>query len=135
MHCQFYFHYARENRQEATGAEALLWKFLRNRKLRGYKFRRQHPLYDFIADFYCAESRLAIELDGEYHRDKEQTAADTGRTYILKELQITVIRFTNREVLTNTRLVLDATIRELKKVPFSTPPSPLEKGRDEVNAG
>ena len=58
------FHFARLNRQVQTEAEAILWKCLRNRNLRGFKFRRQHPIADFIADFFCLECNLVVELTG-----------------------------------------------------------------------
>jgi very-short-patch-repair endonuclease len=92
------YEYARGMRKEPTIAEMFLWKFLRNRKLDGLKFRRQHPLDKFIADFYCHEKKLVVEVDGGIHNDKEVRESDEGRTYELKELGIMVIRFTNDEV-------------------------------------
>ena len=83
-----------------------MWTHLRNRKLRGFKFRRQHPISDFIADFYCHECKLIVELDGEYHNNIEQRQYDNGRTYEINELHIKVIRFTNREVLEDFNFVL-----------------------------
>ena len=89
-----------------TEAEKILWSCLRNRKFYGFKFRRQHPVSDFIADFYCHEANLVVEVDGEYHNDSEQRAYDENRTYHLKELRIKVIRFTNSEVINNLDYVL-----------------------------
>jgi very-short-patch-repair endonuclease len=100
------FHYARENRQQATEAEKILWQHLRNRKLNGFKFRRQNPIGDFVADFYCVECNLVIEIDGEYHTSIEQRQYDEGRTYELSELKINVVRFTNEEVCENINHVL-----------------------------
>ena len=71
-----HFYFARENRKASTEAEKKLWKALRNRNLHGYKFRRQHPIFDFIADFYCHECKLIVELDGEYHNNIEQRQHD-----------------------------------------------------------
>lgn len=99
--------FARNNRKEATHAESFLWEILRNRKLNGLKFRRQHPIEDkFVLDFYCAEHRLALEIDGGYHLDQDQKEYDEGRTYELAELGLTVLRFTNQEVLFETEKVL-----------------------------
>jgi very-short-patch-repair endonuclease len=92
------YEYAREMRKKDTVAESFLWRFIRNRKLDGLKFRRQHPLDKFIADFYCHEKRLVVEVDGGVHNDKEAKESDEGRTFELKELGIIVIRFTNKEV-------------------------------------
>lgn len=100
------FSFGRENRRQSTKAEKILWEHLRNRNL-GYTFRRQHPISDFIADFYCHECKLIIEIDGEYHNELEQQQYDKGRTYILNELKVTVIRFTNREVHKQINFVLD----------------------------
>ena len=100
------FGYSRENRKQYTEAEGILWQALRARKLLRYKFRRQHPISDFIADFYCHECKLMIELDGEYHNTIEQRQYDEGRTYELSELHIKVIRFTNNEVIENIGFVL-----------------------------
>jgi len=63
--------FARELREKQTPAEALLWQLLRNRRLLGFKFRRQHQFGDYIADFYCHEARLIIECDGSVHNPHE----------------------------------------------------------------
>ena len=97
---------ARANRQHQTEAEALLWQHLRNRRLAGHKFRRQHPLLTFIADFYCHESNLVIELDGGYHKVEDQQIYDQGRTFELEENGIHVIRFINEEVIQDIEQVL-----------------------------
>ena len=85
----------------------MLWTYLRARELHGYKFRRQHPISDFIADFYCHECKLIVELDGEYHNIIEQKQYDDGRTYELEKLKTKVIRFTNQAVLEHIDFVLD----------------------------
>ena len=90
-----------------TDSEEFLWRLLRNRRLNNWKFRRQHPLAEgFVLDFYCAETQVAIELDGEYHKDKTQQEKDEGRTYEIKKYGIRVIRFWNSEVLNATQDVL-----------------------------
>ncbi|QNA46544.1 endonuclease domain-containing protein [Lacibacter sediminis] len=100
------FEYARDLRKNETVAEDLLWRNLRSRKLDGLKFRRQHPLDKFIADFYCHEKRLVIEVDGSVHNSRDAKESDEGRTYELKELGIMVLRFRNEEVLNDMSLVL-----------------------------
>lgn len=92
------FSFARANRRGQTTAEELLWQNLRNRKLSGFKFRRQHPVADFIADFYCHEAKLLIEIDGAYHDQVEQADYDKGRACELEKLGLKVLRFTNEEV-------------------------------------
>jgi very-short-patch-repair endonuclease len=98
---------ARELRKRQTGAEELLWQLLRDRKLNNLKFRRQHPLsVGFIIDFYCAEQRLGIEIDGGYHNSAEQQKRDTERTKIINKYGIKIIRFSNEDVLNNTENIL-----------------------------
>ena len=101
------FELARQNRKSSTGAEEILWDCLRNRKLRGYKFRRQQPMGIYILDFFCLEMNLAIEVDGEYHNDEEQKLYDHERTTQLHDLNLTVLRFTNHEVITDIDNVLN----------------------------
>lgn len=92
------FEFAKANRKKQTTAEKILWNVLRNRKLDGHKFRRQHPISNFIADFYCHELKLIIEVDGGYHMEQEKAEFDQARTHELKELGLNVIRFKNSEV-------------------------------------
>ena len=94
-----------------ANAEKLLWQELRNKKLNGLKFRRQHPIDKWIADFYCHEKKLVIELDGEVHNDFEAKERDGGGTYELEQLGITVVRFTNDEIINNIEKALE-TINE-----------------------
>jgi very-short-patch-repair endonuclease len=95
---------AREMRQPQTAAEATLWQHLRNRNLE-YKFRRQHPIERFIIDFYCAELKLCIEIDGDSHMEKEQQEYDAARTEYLESLRCRVIRFTNEDIRFNIHAV------------------------------
>ena len=97
----------RELRREATDAEQLMWKILRNRGVHDAKFRRQHPLEGFILDFYCHEAKLCVELDGSQHNEDEQVKYDEERTKILNEQGIRVLRFWNSDVLKNTETVLN----------------------------
>ena len=117
------FAFSRKNRKKATLAEYLLWQQLRNRKLEGLKFRRQHPLGHFITDFYCYEIKLVVELDGEYHTGNEQAEYDSGRTYKLNALGIQVLRFTNEEVINDLKQVLQKI-----KIHLTLNPSPKGEG-------
>jgi very-short-patch-repair endonuclease len=91
--------YARELRLRTTEAEQKLWSLLRDRQVKGKKFRRQHAIANYVADFYCNESRLVIELDGNFHTAAETKEYDKSRTNLLNELGITVLRFWNEEVI------------------------------------
>lgn len=96
---------AKELRREQTPAEKMLWEFLLDRQLGGYKFRRQHPIGRFIVDFYCAEAGLVIELDGEMH--VRQVEYDAARTQWLEDRDYHAIRFSNDEVSDNMEGVLE----------------------------
>jgi very-short-patch-repair endonuclease len=98
---------AKELRRQATPAEKILWEYLRDRRLLGLKFRRQHPLGTYIVDFYCPAFRLVVEIDGEIHRYQE--VDDQARTDQLEEKGYKVIRFWNFEVEQNLDTVLDTT--------------------------
>ena len=109
------FEYAKQNRVNSTPAESALWEELRNKKLKGYKFRRQHPVGVFILDFYCHTAKLAIEIDGEYHLEQEQQIYDRARTELLNQAGINELRFTNQDILTNLPSVLCTIIQILEK--------------------
>jgi very-short-patch-repair endonuclease len=90
---------ARQARGNLTPAEALLWERLRNRQVGGFKFRRQQTLGSYIADFFCAEAKLVVELDGSIHRLRAEV--DEARTRWLEEGGLAVFRFANQEVLSS----------------------------------
>ena len=97
---------ARENRNNPTKAEGKIWnEVLRMRQFASYKFLRQKPIGGYIVDFYCSELRLVIEIDGDSHA--ESVEYDEERTKILGALGLTVVRYTNDEVLTNIQGVYD----------------------------
>jgi very-short-patch-repair endonuclease len=98
--------YARKLRHRSTEAEQKLWGLLRNRKLQGKKFRRQHAIANYVVDFYCHECKLAIELDGNFHNEVEAREYDNPRTTLLNEIGVTVLRFWNEEVLNDSSGVL-----------------------------
>jgi very-short-patch-repair endonuclease len=88
---------------------------LRNRQVKGYRFRRQHPIKDFVADFFCYDAMLVIEVDGSVHNDASRRERDEQRTLILKSLGLKEIRFSNEEVINHTDQVIKKIESELKK--------------------
>ncbi len=113
---------ARKNRKNQTQAEKKIWQMLKNRNLKDYKFLRQKPLDNFIADFYCAELMLVIEVDGDLHsRQKEY---DFLRSERLSGYGIRVIRYHNDEIVNNIFEVchdlsskIKDRVQEMKKLP------------------
>ena len=103
------FEMARTLRRQETEAERVLWTKLCKQQP-GVKFRRQHPIYNYIADFYCHSHRLVIEVDGPVHNTTEAKFDDSLRTKAFEEFGITVIRFTNEEVLHD----VEEVIRKIK---------------------
>ena len=91
------FEYAAQLRKHMTAEEKILWEELRHSKISA-KFRRQHPISRFIVDYYCHQHKLVIEVDGKIHLKPEIKANDVEREGELKELGLTIIRFTNEEV-------------------------------------
>jgi len=107
--------FAKELRQNLTPAEAILWVYIKNKKL-GYKFRRQYVIHNFILDFYCIELKLGIEVDGGVHLDITNQINDEIREGLLLENGIKIIRFTNEEVYEDIDLVLQNIRDEILKV-------------------
>jgi very-short-patch-repair endonuclease len=97
---------AKALRERMTPAETLLWEELRQKKFMGLKFRRQHPILYYVADFYCHSLKLIIEIDGGYHLTENQKKLDKERSENLNHNGIKVIRFTNDEVENNRSEVL-----------------------------
>lgn len=95
--------FARQLRRDMTDAEHVMWRRLRSRELSGWKFRRQHPVGSYIADFICLEAGLVVELDGGQHAESR---ADAVRTGVLEFAGFQVLRFWNNDVLTQTDAVL-----------------------------
>ena len=96
---------AKRNRKYATEAESLLWEYLRNKKT-GYKFRRQHPVDEYIPDFVCLSHKLVVEVDGGYHYIGDKPLKDEERTAYLNHHGYDVLRFSNEEVLQNIECVI-----------------------------
>lgn len=98
----------RSLRANSTPAEEILWEEIRNRKLNGLKFKRQHSIGNYVIDFYCASKRFIIELDGEVHNTPDQKEKDQQRDQNLTEMNFRVLRITNSQVLNE--------IEEVKKL-------------------
>jgi very-short-patch-repair endonuclease len=111
---------ARGLRKVQTDAESVLWRLLRSRQLAGYKFRRQHPVAGFVADFACIKSKLIVEADGGQHNEN---ASDAARTATLTRQGWLVLRFWNHEILTNADGVLMRIAESLEQ----TPPHPRQR--------
>ena len=107
--------YARVNRREMTESEELLWDVLR-KNIRNYRFRRQHPIGDYIADFVCLPIRLVIEVDGGYHNTPEQQTEDQWRTDFLESRGYRVLRINNEEVAADAKEVLRIIKCEIEKI-------------------
>ena len=108
---------AKELRKKMTGAEQLLWNYLKS-GINGLKFRRQHPIGLYIADFYCHPVRLIVEIDGKIHDKEEIRVSDEQRESDLKSWGNKVIRFKNEEVFEDIQKVLltiKVKVEELKK--------------------
>jgi len=88
-------------RDNLTEAELVLWEVLKDKKLKGRKFRRQHSIGYYIVDFYCSSEKLAIELDGQQHFTAEGEQKDKERDAHLKLMDVHVLRFENKELLNN----------------------------------
>lgn len=117
--------FAKQNRHNPTEAEEVLWNILRDKNETGCKFRRQHIVDKYIADFACIEKSLIIEVDGKYHNIKRQAEEDAARTRVIENYGYRVIRFTNEEVLYDT----EHTLQKIKKVLIAEPIAPPLWGR------
>ena len=93
------FRYAQEMRKNPTESEKALWNILRKFRYKGYIFRRQHPVDIFIADFYCHKLKLIVEVDGGVHDSEQAIEYDDGRSAELEKYGLSIIRFTNDQVL------------------------------------
>jgi very-short-patch-repair endonuclease len=98
---------ARSLRHKMTEAESGLWNELKGRKMNGLKFRRQHPIHYYIADFYCHEKKLIIEVDGGIHKDKSIKEHDENRSAEFERLGIRVLRVTNEQVMNSLGEVIE----------------------------
>lgn len=106
-----------------TFAEKLLWSRIRSNQL-GYHFRRQHPLLNYVLDFYCVKLQLVIEVDGSVHDLQTVKEADKNKQKSLESYELLVIRFTNEEVING----IDKVISSIKNVILTI----QEKGKPNV---
>ena len=116
--------YSRRLRRDTTDAERKLWQYLRAGRFDGLKFRRQHPIPPYIADFCCIEKRLIIELDGAQHN----TQVDAARTTFLESRGWSIVRFWDNDVLLETDAVLDAIWNAVSDRTLSPTPLPPGEG-------
>jgi len=110
-----HFELARKLRDNQTEAEVFLWDQLGKITDSKVRFKRQHPILYFIADFYCHKAKLIIEIDGGYHDIPEQYKYDKAREHELEELGLKVIRFTNEQVLFEIENTLNEISKEIKE--------------------
>jgi len=109
-------------RRNMTDAEKLLWWRLRGSRIKGHKFRRQHPFGDYILDFVCLEAKLVIEVDGGQHNE---SATDLVRDQVLENAGFRIMRFWNNQVLNEIESVVEAIWLEIESLnPPPSPPSP-----------
>jgi len=124
---------ARTLRKKETWAEKLVWRWLRDRRFSGYKFRRQHPSGIYCLDFFCEEASLAVELDGSGHGYPGQQSHDAEREKFLTSHGIKVLRFWNSHLRRNAQSIRDTIFEELQRraphpLPDYTRPAPGKVG-------
>lgn len=109
------FEFANKLRNNQTEAERYLWDYLSGNKIQNVRFKRQHPIFYFVADFYCHQAKLIIELDGGYHHLPEQFEYDEDRDKELDNFGLKVLRFTNERVFSDTKKVIEEITEEVKR--------------------
>ena len=120
---------ARELRREMTLAERKLWQVLKERRLAGHRFRRQHPLGPYISDFACLEVGIVIEVDGGQHQDNEE---DRRRDRYMHNIGFKVLRFWNNDVLQNLQGVCAVIAQALaERCPHPSLPPQAGEGADQ----
>ena len=107
----------KELRNKSTSAEIAFWNLVKNRKLEGRKFRRQHSIDNYIVDFYCAAEKLIIELDGDPHGEYFKISEDFKRDEYLEKLGYKVLRFENRFVFHDPEYILKEIIKKFNNHP------------------
>jgi very-short-patch-repair endonuclease len=120
---------ARRLRQRQTDAERLRWLRLRDRRVGGWKFRRQMPIDRFIVDFCCPDAKVVIEIDGGQHGERAEQ--DANRTTVLEAMGYIVVRFWNHDVIQNPEGVLEeimGTLNQLNPDPLTPTLSPSGRG-------
>ncbi|MFH6983979.1 endonuclease domain-containing protein [Marinoscillum luteum] len=120
---------ARQLRNNSTKSEIRLWQYLKGKQMMGYDFHRQKPLLEYIADFYCYELELVIELDGYTHYFEEAVEKDEIKQKALEEVELTVMRFADVEVMHDINNVL-RTIENYILDRGKYTPGPSQEGRN-----
>ncbi len=108
---------ARTLRQDKTESEIIAWYLLRTLRFKGVRFRRQHPVGQYIVDFCCPRRRLVVELDGSVHGQPSQAKRDTRRDALLKDLGYVVTRFPNGMVLKAPELFVENVLKIVRSLP------------------
>ena len=104
---------ARKMRNNLTPSEKIVWSEIKEKKINGHKFRKQHPVYRYILDFYCHEKKLAIEIDGDSH--KERKDFDEYRDSYVRSIGIETLRFSNEEIQRNITYVIEVIKKKLSE--------------------
>ena len=113
---------SRDLRNSMTDAEQLLWQRLRRKQILGLQFYRQKPILNFIVDFYCPAANLIIECDGGQHYTEDGRSADQIRDQALSELGLVVLRFSNRQILTEIDAVIELIFQTAQsRIPLNPP--------------
>src|SRR5690606_35766524 len=102
-------------RVSMTSAEIYLWERVRKKQLDGLRFRAQHPIADFVVDFYCHKAKLVIEIDEKYHNNPTQKEDDENRDSIINEFGLDVLRFTDKQVMEEIEWVIETIKNYLPK--------------------
>ena len=114
--------FARELRRNSTDAERRIWSYLRGQRLEGHVFRRQHPVGEYIADFYCHAAKLIVELDGGQHTEPDAVEYDKRRTKAMEAAGVRVIRFSDYEALRHSEMVAQAVLHAVEARLENRPP-------------
>jgi len=122
--------HARSLRRDSTDAERTIWSAIRAHRLGGASFRRQTPVGPYIVDFICHDANLVIEIDGGQHFEPEHIKRDARRDAFLSSKGYRVLRFNNRDVMTNRQGVLETIAAALMHAP--SPPLPRKRGREQT---
>jgi very-short-patch-repair endonuclease len=125
--------FARDMRSDPSPAEKILWKLLRDRRLAGFKFRRQHPIGPYIADYFCAAALVVIEADGESHLKSVERDGDRDRYF--QGLGIHVLRFPNPLIFEDQGVVVEEVYRVCSERVVALPPHPRHLAARGVVAG
>ncbi len=107
---------ARHLRKNLTYGEKILWKILRNKNVKGLRFRRQHPIDNYIVDFYCKEKSIIIEIDGPLHEEEERKLKDEIRETYLHAKGYRILRFRDKELLGNVDDILQRIKKFIEKI-------------------